>query len=61
LSLGWFKKERIVRQELPGSGRGYKPNKKDKQNPKLKEDLNWFEVKFDKNGVPYTGFPMEKK
>ncbi|WP_148051255.1 RHS repeat domain-containing protein, partial [Pseudomonas brassicacearum] len=55
------KKDRVVRQELPGAGRGYKPNKKDKQNPKLNEDLNWFEVKFDKNGVPYTGFPMERK
>jgi hypothetical protein len=55
------KKDRIVRQELPGAGRGYKPNKKDKQNPTLNEGLNWFEVKFDKAGVPYTGFPMEKK
>ncbi|WP_208665509.1 RHS repeat domain-containing protein, partial [Pseudomonas thivervalensis] len=55
------KKDRIVRQELPGAGRGYKPNKKDKENPKLNESLNWFEVKFSKDGVPYTGFPMEKK
>ncbi|WP_188258688.1 RHS repeat domain-containing protein, partial [Pseudomonas sp. PSB18] len=55
------KKDRIVRQELPGAGRGYKPNKKDKQNPKLNENLNWFEVKFDKQGVPYTGFPTERK
>ncbi|WP_260961279.1 RHS repeat protein [Pseudomonas citri] len=55
------KKDRIVRQELPGAGRGYKPNKKDKQNPTLNEDLNWFEVKFSKEGVPYTGFPTEKK
>ena len=55
------KKDRIVRQELPGAGRGYKPNKKDKENPKLNENLNWFEVKFSKDGVPYTGFPMGKK
>ncbi|TWC13684.1 hypothetical protein FBY09_1191, partial [Pseudomonas sp. SJZ101] len=55
------KKDRIVRLELPGAGRGYKPNKKDKQNPKLNENLNWFEVKFDKQGVPYTGFPAERK
>ncbi|SEJ59125.1 RHS repeat domain-containing protein, partial [Pseudomonas sp. NFACC07-1] len=55
------KNDRVVRQELPGAGRGYKPNKKDKQNPKLNEDLNWFEVKFGKDGLPYTGFPMEKK
>ncbi|MCU1758345.1 RHS domain-containing protein, partial [Pseudomonas sp. 14P_8.1_Bac3] len=53
----------IVRMELPGAGRGYKPNKKDVNNPKLNEDMNWFEVKFDKNDVsrPYTGFPTEKK
>lgn len=35
----------------------------DQSNPKLNEDLNWFEVKFDKDDVtrPYTGFPSEKK
>jgi hypothetical protein len=33
----------------------------DKQNPQLNENLNWFEVKFGKDGIPYTGFPMEKK
>jgi hypothetical protein len=55
------KKDRVVRQELPGAGRGYKPNKKDKKNPKLNENLNWFEIKFDKNGAPYTGFPAERK
>jgi hypothetical protein len=53
----------IVRMELPGAGRGYRPNRIDESNPKLNEDLNWFEVKFDKDDVtrPYTGFPSEKK
>ncbi|MGE7965326.1 RHS repeat-associated core domain-containing protein [Pseudomonas sp. NPDC089918] len=53
----------IVRMELPGAGRGYRPNRIDQSNPKLNEDLNWFEVKFDKDDVtrPYTGFPSEKK
>ncbi|MBV7512178.1 RHS repeat-associated core domain-containing protein [Pseudomonas sp. PDM25] len=53
----------IVRMELPRAGRGYKPNKKDASNPALNEDLNWFEVKFDKDNVlrPFTGFPAERK
>ncbi|SFH30576.1 RHS repeat-associated core domain-containing protein, partial [Pseudomonas sp. NFACC45] len=55
------KKDGIVRQELPGAGRGYRPNKKDMKNPKLNENLNWFEVRFDKNKVPYTGFPTGRK
>jgi hypothetical protein len=55
------KNDRVVRQEVPGGGRGYKPNRRDEQNPKLNEDLNWFEVKFDSGGRPYTGFPMERK
>src|SRR5207253_8617739 len=57
------KKDPIVRLELPGAGRGYRPNKKDKDNPRLNEELNWFEVKFDKDDVsrPFTGFPVERK
>jgi hypothetical protein len=56
-------KNLIVRMELPGAGRGYKPNKKDARNPTLIEDLNWFEVKFDKDNVlrPFTAFPSERK
>ncbi|MBC3366561.1 RHS repeat-associated core domain-containing protein, partial [Pseudomonas sp. SWRI154] len=53
--------DRIVRQELPGVGRGYKPNRRDSQKPTLNENLNWFEVKFNSDGVPYTGFPSERK
>jgi hypothetical protein len=56
-------KDPIVRMELPGAGRGYKPNKKNQTAPKLNENMNWSEVKFDQGDVkrPYTGFPSEKK
>jgi hypothetical protein len=53
----------IVRMELPGAGRGYRSNKKDNNSPTLNEDLNWFEVKFDKQDKtrPFTNFPTERK
>jgi len=53
----------IVRLELPGAGRGYKPNRTNEQNPSLNEDMNWFEVKFDQENTqrPFTGFPAEGK
>ncbi len=53
----------IVRLELPGAGRGYRPNRRDQQNPTLNENLNWFEVKFDEINTqkPFTGFPAEGK
>ncbi|KAA0943825.1 RHS repeat-associated core domain-containing protein, partial [Pseudomonas sp. ANT_H4] len=56
-------KNPIVRLEQPNSGRGYRPNKKDKQNPTYNEQLNWLEVKFDKadSTRPFTAFPSEKK
>jgi uncharacterized protein RhaS with RHS repeats len=56
-------KNPIVRLELPGAGRGYRPNKKDVQNPSLNENLNWFEVKFDQVNTqnPFTAFPTEVK
>jgi hypothetical protein len=48
----------IIRKEMPGGGRGYKPNKKDKDNPKFIKDLNYSEVRFDQvSGKPYTAFP----
>jgi len=52
-----------LKLELPGAGRGYRPNKKDHDNPHRNENLNWFEVKFDKkdNSRPFTAFPAEKK
>ncbi|MBV4477993.1 RHS repeat domain-containing protein, partial [Pseudomonas botevensis] len=53
----------IVRLELPGAGRGYRPNRRDSQNPVLNESMDWFEVKFDKvkTQKPFTGFPAEGK
>ncbi|WP_426207328.1 RHS repeat-associated core domain-containing protein, partial [Pseudomonas sp. TSPC2-1] len=48
----------IIRKEMPRGGRGYKPNKKDKDNPKFIKDLNFSEVRFDQaSGKPYTAFP----
>jgi hypothetical protein len=53
----------IVRLELPGAGRGYKPNRADPQNPTLNDNMSWFEVKFDRvnSQEPFTGFPSGKK
>lgn len=59
---GFDRKENpIVRIEQPNTGRGYKPNKKDTQNPKLNESMNGAEVKFDpKNSDrPFTAFPIK--
>lgn len=48
----------FIRKEMPGGGRGYKPNKKDKENPSYIDDLNYSEVRFDRlTGKPYTAFP----
>ncbi|WP_210639990.1 RHS repeat-associated core domain-containing protein [Pseudomonas sp. Tri1] len=49
----------FVRMELPGAGRGYKPNKKDPSSPHYMENLDGAEIKFDKKNVkrPFTGFP----
>ncbi|HGM5553960.1 TPA: RHS repeat-associated core domain-containing protein [Pseudomonas putida] len=49
----------VVRKEMPNGGRGYKPNKKDKQNPKYIDELNYSEVRFDSKDIkkPYTAFP----
>lgn len=58
-----FLSNKYIRPLYVGAGRGYKPNKKDARNPTLNEDLNWFEVKFDKDNVlrPFTAFPSERK
>ncbi len=49
----------VVRKEMPGGGRGYKPNKKDRDNPKYVDELNYSEVRFRQGDVvkPYTAFP----
>jgi hypothetical protein len=48
-----------VRMELPGAGRGYKPNNKDLDNPRYVETLDGAEIKFDRKNVkrPFTAFP----
>ncbi|MHC8409187.1 RHS repeat-associated core domain-containing protein [Pseudomonas sp. Hz4] len=48
----------VIRKEMPGGGRGYKPNKKDRANPRYIESLDYSEVRFDQISLkPYTGFP----
>ncbi|MPQ84412.1 type IV secretion protein Rhs, partial [Pseudomonas sp. MAFF 730085] len=49
----------VVKMEMPDSGHGYKPNKKNKNNPKYVEQMNHVEVRFDKNDIsrPFTAFP----
>ena len=51
----------ILRIELPGAGRGYKPNRRDSQNPILNENMKGAEIKFDKKQVdrPFTAFPID--
>ncbi|OPA89329.1 type IV secretion protein Rhs, partial [Pseudomonas fluorescens] len=52
----------ILKLELPGAGRGYRPNRADAANPHLNENLDGFEVKFDRVSTkPFTAFPTEKK
>jgi hypothetical protein len=48
-----------VRMELPGAGRGYKPNNKNLGNPRYVETLDGAEIKFDRKNVkrPFTAFP----
>ncbi|TNF79610.1 type IV secretion protein Rhs, partial [Pseudomonas sp. ICMP22404] len=51
----------IVRMEMPGAGRGYKPNRRDRTNPILNEHMNGAEVKFDRiqTDKPFTAFPID--
>ncbi|PRB42220.1 type IV secretion protein Rhs, partial [Pseudomonas sp. MYb2] len=49
----------IVRMDLPGAGKGYMPDPRSKNNPRLIE-LNRFEMKFDPvTGKPFTLFPIK--
>ncbi|WP_285406520.1 RHS repeat-associated core domain-containing protein [Pseudomonas sp. FR229a] len=47
-----------VQVQIPGVGRGYKPNSKDPANPKYIEVMNEAEIRFRKNDVkrPFTAF-----
>ncbi len=51
----------ILKMEYPNSGRSYRPNKKDIQNPSLNETMNSTEVKFDSKNPdrPFTAFPSD--
>ncbi|QAX84186.1 type IV secretion protein Rhs [Pseudomonas sp. DTU12.3] len=47
-----------VRVNIPGVGRGYKPNSKDPNNPKYIPVMDEAEVRFDRNNIkrPFTAF-----
>ncbi|WP_313629756.1 RHS repeat-associated core domain-containing protein, partial [Pseudomonas sp.] len=49
----------VVVVELPGAGRGYKPNSRDVNNPRYIENMNRAEIRFDRNNTtkPFTAFP----
>ncbi|WP_448110221.1 RHS repeat-associated core domain-containing protein [Pseudomonas lini] len=53
------KRDPIVRKEMPNAGRGYKPNRRDRNNPKYVDELNYSEVRFRRQNItkPYTAFP----
>ncbi|WP_372240833.1 RHS repeat-associated core domain-containing protein [Pseudomonas sp. R5-89-07] len=53
-------KNNIVRLELPGAGRGYRPNKKDPKNPTFNPSMNGAEMKFREDGTPFTLFPTKE-
>ncbi|WP_353630322.1 RHS repeat-associated core domain-containing protein [Pseudomonas poae] len=53
------KKNDIVRVELPGAGRGYRPNKKSPNNPTFNPSMNGAEMKFREDGTPFTLFPTK--
>jgi hypothetical protein len=49
----------IVRKEMPNAGRRYKPNNRDRNNPRYVDVLNYSEVRFRRQDIkkPYTAFP----
>ncbi|MER2019936.1 RHS repeat domain-containing protein, partial [Pseudomonas simiae] len=49
----------VVVVELPGAGRGYKPNRRDVNNPRYIETMERAEIRFDRNNPtrPFTAFP----
>ncbi|WP_426234891.1 RHS repeat-associated core domain-containing protein [Pseudomonas sp. TWP3-2] len=51
---------KVVKMRLPESGEGYKPNRRDKENPRLVSNMGGFEMKFDPvTDVPFTLYPTE--
>ncbi|MEA9991166.1 RHS repeat-associated core domain-containing protein, partial [Pseudomonas sp. RTS1] len=53
-------KNDIVQLELPGAGRGYRPNKTDPNHPHFNPSMNGAEMKFRKDGTPFTLFPIKE-
>lgn len=52
----------IVEMELHDCGRGYSPNERFHEHPKLSENMNIAVVKFDRETkTPYTAFPASKR
>jgi hypothetical protein len=50
----------VVKMRLPDAGEGYKPNRRDKENPRLITNMGGFEMKFDPiTNVPFTLYPTE--
>jgi hypothetical protein len=50
----------VVKMRLPDAGEGYKPNRRDKENPRLITNMGGFEMKFDPiTNVPFTLYPKE--
>ena len=49
----------VVVVELPDAGRGYKPNSRDKNNPRYIESMDKAEIRFDRKNPtrPFTAFP----
>ncbi|WP_405647944.1 RHS repeat domain-containing protein, partial [Pseudomonas sp. Ld6] len=49
----------VVIVELPGAGRGYKPNHRNLNDPKYIENMDRAEIRFDRNNPtrPFTAFP----
>ncbi|WP_308581567.1 RHS repeat-associated core domain-containing protein, partial [uncultured Pseudomonas sp.] len=49
----------VIKMEISNAGHGYKPNKKDKNDPKYVETMDHVEVRFDKDEItrPFTAFP----
>ncbi|OOV95285.1 type IV secretion protein Rhs, partial [Pseudomonas sp. MF6394] len=49
----------VIIVELPGAGRGYKPNHRNLNDPKYIENMDRAEIRFDRNNPtrPFTAFP----
>jgi hypothetical protein len=53
-------KNPIFKLELPGAGRGHRPNKNAPNNPTFNPSMNGAEMKFREDGTPFTLFPIKE-